>query len=169
MKKIGLIYSYNTKNTKKIAEQIKKNIGESIVEDINAEKVGEGDFMSYDCLILGVPTWFDGELPNYWDEFLPELEGFNLRGKKIAIFGLGDQQGYPENFVDSMGIIADILEKQGAKIVGYTSAQGYTFEKSKALRDGKFTGLAIDIENQSKLIDKKIEDWSNQLHKEFGL
>jgi flavodoxin I len=45
----------------------------------------EKTFLSYDNLILGVPTWFDGELPNYWDEFVPALEDLDLKGKTVAI------------------------------------------------------------------------------------
>ena len=55
-------------------------------------------FLSHKNMILGVPTWFDGELPNYWDEFVPAIEDLDLKGKTIAIYGLGNQVEYPENF-----------------------------------------------------------------------
>lgn len=48
-------------------------------------------------MIVGASTWFDGELPTYWDELVPELESLDLKGKKVAIFGLGDQKNYPDN------------------------------------------------------------------------
>ncbi len=76
---------------------------------------------------MGVPTWFDGELPNYWDEFVPALEEMDLKGKKIALYGLGDQKGYSENFLDGVCIMAEILEAQGAILVGFTSTEGYIF------------------------------------------
>ncbi|HCC30402.1 MAG TPA: flavodoxin, partial [Marinilabiliales bacterium] len=76
-------------------------------------------FHDYENFILGVPTWFDGELPNYWDEFIPELEEADLKGKTFALYGAGDQKGYPENFVDAMGILAELLEKRGGKIIGF--------------------------------------------------
>lgn len=168
MKKIALIYSFNTQKTKNVAQEIKDTFGSSDIVEINAEEINGKTFSSYDNLILGVPTWFDGELPNYWDEFVPELETLNLKGKKIALFGNGDQVGYPENFVDGIGVMADIVELRGADIVGETSIDGYSFEKSKALRDNKFLGLAIDFENQADLNTKRIKKWVEQLKKEFN-
>lgn len=164
---IAIIYSFNTKNSAIAAKQIKAAFGKSEVEELNAEEIDKEKFLRYNNLILGVPTWFEGELPNYWDEFVPELQTLNLKAKKIAIFGNGDQVGYPENFVDGIGIIADILKKCKAIIVGETSAEGYAFESSRAYRNGKFLGLALDFENQSSLNEKRIKDWVAQLKLEF--
>jgi len=167
MKKIGLFYSYNTKKTAQMANRIIENFEAGTIEAVNAEEITEEQFMKYDNLILGVPTWFDGELPNYWDEFVPALEDLNLKNKKVAIFGAGDQKGYPENFVDGIGIMAGILEQQGAKIVGFTSVKGYEFESSKARRGDQFCGLALDFENQSGMNKKRVAEWCEQLKKEF--
>jgi flavodoxin I len=167
MKKIGLLYSYNTKKTAQAAKKIAELFGEEYVNQVNVEEITEEQFKSYDNLILGVPTWFDGELPNYWDEFVPALEDMKLKGKKIAIFGAGDQKGYPENFVDGIGVMAKILEQQGAKIVGLTSTDGYEFESSKAQRGNQFTGLALDFENQVGKNKERIARWCEQLKNEF--
>lgn len=168
MKKIGLFYSFNTNKTAKNAEKIQKALGTfAEVERVNVEAIDEDIFLSYDNLILGVPTWFDGELPNYWDEFMPAIEDLKLKGKTVALFGLGDQIGYPENFVDAIGLLAIAIEERGAKVIGLTSPVGYNFEKSVALRDGQFLGLALDIENQSALSNKRIEAWVEQLKEEF--
>lgn len=168
MKKTAIIYSFNTKKTAKVAEQIKQAFNDEAVELINAEDITSKSFLSYDQLILGVPTWFDGELPNYWDEFVPDIEDMDLNGKKIALFGLGDQKGYPENFQDGIGILAEILEERGAEIVGHTSTEGYEFEGSRALRDGKFLGLAIDYENQGSKNKTRIPAWVKILKTEFS-
>ncbi len=168
MKKIGLFYSYNTKKTAQMAKRIVEAFGSELIEEINAEEVIEKQFTKFDNIILGVSTWFDGELPNYWDEFIPALEDLDLKNKKAAIFGAGDQKGYPENFVDGIGIMADLLERQGAEIVGFTSAKGYHFEISRALRGDQFCGLALDFENQSALNKKRVTEWCEQLKKEFA-
>jgi flavodoxin I len=91
-----------------------------------------------------------------------------LTGKKIALFGLGDQKGYPENFLDGVGIMAGILETQGATLVGFTSSEGYEFESSKALRNDLFMGLAIDYENQGSMNNERVAAWVEQLKKEFA-
>ena len=166
--KIALIYSFNTTKTSKNAEKVKKAFGKDFdIEMVDVEEIDEESFLSYENMVLGVPTWFDGELPNYWDEFMPAIEHMKLKGKKVALLGLGDQVGYPENFVDGIGLLATAMEKHGAKIIGLTSPKGYTFERSVALRDGQFLGLALDIENQAALTDERIKAWVEQLKKEF--
>jgi flavodoxin I len=135
---------------------------------VNAEEITEEVFLSFDQIIMGVATWFDGELPNFWDEFVPALEDLDLNGKKIALYGLGDQKGYPENFLDGMGVMAELLEEQGASLVGFTSIEGYEFESSKALRGEQFAGLAIDLEKQGSMNKERIAVWVDQLKKEFS-
>jgi flavodoxin I len=167
MNKIGLFYSFNTKKTSKIAEQIREKFTDVEIDMVNVETVTSEQFIAYDNIICGVSTWFDGELPNYWDEFVPDLEDMDLSGKTIALFGLGDQKGYPENFLDGVGILGEIMENQGARLVGYTPVQGYTFESPRAVRGDKFMGLAIDYENQSSMNEERVLAWIGQLRSEF--
>jgi flavodoxin I len=168
MNKTAIIYSFNTKKTGKIATQIKEGFQDDAIEMVNAEDISEELFLSFHQIIMGVPTWFDGELPNYWDEFVPALEDMDLKGRKIALFGLGDQKGYAENFLDGVGIMAEILESQGATLVGLTSTEGYEFESSRALRNNQFLGLAIDYENQGSMNKQRVTAWIDQLKKEFA-
>jgi flavodoxin I len=167
MKKIGLFYNFDSKKTSIIAGQIQDEFNGEAIEPVNASSVTEEQFLSYDNLILGVPTWFDGELPTYWDEFGPAIEDMDLKGKSFALYGLGDQVEYPENFLDAVGIMAHLLESRGALIIGHTSTDGYHFEKSKAIRDGKFSGLAVDFENQGTHIKEQVRKWVKQLRSEF--
>jgi len=166
MKKTGLFYSFNTNKTSQAARKIGEEFGDAAVH-VNAETLTEQEFLAYDNMILGVPTWFDGELPNYWDEFVPAIEDLDLKGKTAAVFGNGNQKGYPENFVDGIGIMANLLESRGARLVGFTSSKGYQFESSQALRGEQFSGLALDFENQASQINTKIKKWVEQLKKEF--
>ena len=162
----ALFYSFTARKSSQVAKHIIEAWGKGLeVVDVDTAK-GE-DMAKYDALILGVPTWFDGELPFYWDEMVPEIENTDLKGKKVAIYGLGDQKGYPENFVDGIGLMADILIQQGAEIVGHTSVEGYEFERSASYRNGEFIGLALDFENQAGLSEERISNWVEQLKKEF--
>lgn len=167
MKKIGLFYGAKANKTALIAKKIKEEFGENI-ESIMIENAWGKDFEKFDNLIIGTSTWFDGELPTYWDEIIPELCTLNLKNKKVAIFGLGDQINYPENFVDGIGILAEALEGVGAKIIGVTSVEGYHFENSRALKDGKLLGLVIDVENQPEKTDERIREWCKKLKTEFA-
>lgn len=166
MNKIGLFYKTDSSKTAIVAKKIMQEFGKNI-EVIPVDKAWKKEFESYDNMIIGSSTWFDGELPTYWDELIPELETMNLKNKKVAIFGLGDQINYSDNFVDGIGILAEALEKSGATIVGCTPLDGYHFTGSRALRDNQLLGLAIDIENQSAQTDKRIKAWTAQLKQEF--
>lgn len=166
MKKIALIYSFNTNKTSQAAKKIGEELGDTVAH-VNVEKITEKEFLSYDKMILGVATWFDGELPNYWDEFVPALEDMKLKGKTVAIFGNGNQKDYPENFVDGIGILGELLESRGARLIGFTPAKDYTFESSRALRGEAFCGLALDFENEASKVNGKIKKWVKQVKKEF--
>ena len=111
MKKIGLFYATKAERTSWVAEKIQKEFGEDKIEVVPIEQAWQNDFAAYDCFIVGASTWFDGELPTYWDELLPELRTMKLKGKKVAIFGLGDQIRYPENFADGIGLLAEVLKR----------------------------------------------------------
>lgn len=170
MKKIGLYYNFDTNKTSRVAKKVKEafeKLGgcEIIPVDVD-EKLTEEQFMQFDHMLLGVATWMDGELPYYWDEFMPAVDELDLKGKKIAIFGLGDQVNGTENFQDAIGLLGYSLEERGAELFGFTSPGGYKFEKSVALKDGAFMGLAIDIENQAALTNERIEAWVKQLKEE---
>jgi len=167
MSKTVIIYSFHTQKSKKVAEKVILAFGEENIQAVNAEELTTEVFEENDNFILSAPTWFDGELPNYWDEFVPELEEMDLKNKTFAVFGLGDQKGYPENFCDAIGILVEVLEKCGANIVGKTPAEGYNFESSKAQRGGVFVGLPLDQENQGRLTGERVTKWVAQLKNEM--
>lgn len=166
MKKFGLFYGASTVKTAAIAQKIQEAFGDLKIDLVPVEQAWEKEFEAYDHLIVGTATWFDGELPSYWDEMLPELKSLDLKGKKVAIFGLGDQANYPENFVDGIGLLAEAFEFAGATIVGLTSPEGYTYSHSRALREGVLLGLAIDDDSQPEKTDERINNWVAQLKKE---
>ncbi len=167
MSKTAIIYSFNTQKSKKVAEKILAEFDDSKIEAVNAEELSIEVFEQYDNFILSAPTWFDGELPNYWDEFIPDLEEMDLKDKNFAVFGLGDQKGYPENFCDAIGILVEIIENCGGKVVGHTPLEGYNYESSKAERNGEFVGLPVDQDNQPRLTNERVKKWVDQLKNEF--
>ena len=170
MAKIGLFFGTQTGNTQTIAEQIQKEFGgESVVELIDIADASPEDFEAYECVIVGCPTWNIGELQSDWEGFYDELDAIAFSGKKVAYFGAGDQVGYADNFQDAMGILEEKISSLGGTTVGYWPVDGYDFNESKAVRNGKFVGLAIDEDNQSDLTDERVKTWVAQLKREFGL
>jgi flavodoxin I len=167
-KKIGLFYGTQTGKTEFVAEIIRDEFGDNVtLHDISQAEAA--DFDDYQYLIIGCPTWNIGELQSDWEGFFPELDDLDFIGKLVAYFGTGDQLGYGDNFQDAMGILEEKISQCGGKTVGYWPNEGYDFNDSKALRNGKFVGLAIDEDNQSDLTEQRIKAWVAQLKTEFGL
>ena len=167
MKKIGLFYGGATAKTAVVALKIQDAFAENEVVLIPIEGATRKEFESFDNIIAGTSTWFDGELPTYWDEFLPEIESIDMTGKKVALFGLGDQERYPDNFVDGIGILAEAFTKSNAELVGFMPVSDYQFTQSRAVKEGHFLGLALDVENQSEQTEERILKWVAELKKEF--
>merc|ERR1711904_629776 len=123
---------------------------------------------AFDGLIIGAPTWHTGadseRSGTAWDEFIyGDLESADLKGKKVAIFGLGDQAGYGDNFCDAMGELYDLFTAQGATCVGATSTDGYDHTDSKSIRDGKFVGMPFDEDNQYDMSEERAKSWVEQI------
>jgi flavodoxin I len=167
MGKIGIFFGSDTGNTRRVAKSIAKKLGGDAADPVNVNKASVDDLLGYNALILGTPTLGDGELPGLtsgaqaesWEEFLPQLKGKDLSGKVVALFGLGDQEGYGHEFVDAMIEIYNVVVAGGAKVVGFWSTDGYSFEASKSIVNGEFVGLVIDHDNQSDLTDERVETW----------
>ena len=168
---IGLIYGSSTGRTRAAAQHIRRELGSEHVRschDIRA--CGRNAFAARDLLIIGASTWSVGELQEDWDRAVPHLEGLDLAGKRIALFGLGDQRNYAGTFVDAMGLLHDKLSSMGALLdLGSWGIDGYSFRESLAVRDGRFVGLALDDENQAELTGARIQEWCGQLQAELGL
>ncbi len=167
--KIGLFYGSSTCYTEIVAEKIRAIIGCSIVDIHNIKSTPVAIMNHYDLLLLGISTWDFGELQEDWGSVWQELDGLNLQGKTIALFGLGDQEGYGEWFLDAMGLLHDKLVTKNVNLIGYWENQGYQFCASKALTpDGTyFVGLALDEDSQYDKSDERIEQWCQQVLVEY--
>jgi flavodoxin I len=162
---IAIVYGSSGGNTQNVAELIKKSLGKE-ADLIDIGKADAKTLNGYDKLILGTSTWYNGELQDDWDSF--DKNSLELGGKTVALFGLGDQDGYSDEFVDGVGILYDIAIKKGAKIVGAkNSTSGYSFGSSKAVVDGHFVGLIIDEDNQSELTNSRVESWVGSIKADF--
>jgi flavodoxin I len=171
MAKIGIFFGTDTGRTRLIAKQMAKKLGDDADPPINIGRTTLANFLAYDRLILGSPTLGDGELPGEstglaqpsWEEFLPQLADVDLTGKTIALFGLGDQKKYPDQFVDAIGLLHDALVARGTRIIGQWPTTGYEFAASKAVDRNSFLGLAIDQHHQGLQTEQRIDQWLEQI------
>lgn len=167
---IALVYGTDTNNTEEVGTKIIKQweeLGEQ-VDLFNIKDIEPSTLESYAMLILGIPTWDFGGIQSDWEELENTLGELNLAGKAVAIYGLGDQFGYGDYFVDAMGWLYEKLLPTGASFIGEWPTDGYEFEASRACVHNKehFIGLAIDEDQQFELTDQRIEQWVIQLYAE---
>lgn len=169
--KIGLFFGSDEGNTEAVAYRIQARLGEDRVDVRDVADITVLDFNDYDQLILGISTWDFGQIQSDWEDFWNDVSSVDFTGKTVALFGLGDQFGYGDYFLDAMGMLHDIVVANGAIIVGYWPTDGYEFDASKAQVPGQplFVGLAIDQDQQEDLTADRLNRWCAQIHGEFGL
>jgi flavodoxin I len=121
------------------------------------------------CSTVGAENWQDAEADNEWDAFFYELKEKNisLEGKKVAIFGLGNQVLYPDHFVDAMIYLKNKCELLGAKVIGEWPLEGYEFTNSDSVVDGKFVGLPLDEDNEPEKSEERIKAWFDVIAKDI--
>lgn len=171
MANIALFYGSSTCYTEMAAEKIANQLGSDDVDVFNIaeEPIITASFYPY--VIMGIPTWDYGELQEDWEEIWDDIDQVDFSGKTVALFGLGDQIGYPEWFLDALGYLHAKLKANGANLVGYWPIAGYEFDQSKALTESgdQFVGLALDEENEFDLTEQRISAWCEQIKPAMGL
>ncbi|QDF95054.1 flavodoxin [Azoarcus sp. DD4] len=173
MDKIGMFFGTETGTTRLIAKKIHKKLGDEIADKpVNVNRIEPADMLKYDVLILGTPSYGVEEVPGRsagclepnWEEFLVKMNKPDFSGKRIALFGLGAQERYSERFCSSLMRIYEIFKGYGAEIVGDDwPTDGYTFQQSAAVKDGRFVGLVIDERTQGMYTNERIDTWVAQV------
>lgn len=174
MNKIGLFFGTETGTTRLVAKKMHKKIGDELCDKpLNVNRISPEDMLQYDALILGTPSYGIGEIPGNgasgcfeanWAEFLAQMpENPDFSGKRIAFFGLGAQERYADRFCSSLYPLVMKFKAWGAEIVGDWPNEGYTFDHSAALVDGRFLGLIIDQRTQGMFTDERIDRWLAQV------
>lgn len=174
MNKIGFFFGTETGTTRLVAKKMHKKLGDEICDKpINVNRITPADLLAYDALILGTPSYGIGEIPGNgisgcfepnWGEFLAQMPAQpDLSGKRIAFFGLGAQERYADRFCSSLFALYSRFKDWGADIVGDWPTDGYTFEQSAAVVDGRFVGLVIDQRTQGMFTDERMDAWLAQV------
>lgn len=165
MSKVAIVYGSSTGATEAVAEKIQASFEGSTL--FNAESVSVDDLKPYDLLIFGASTTGIGDLQDDWDALLPKVEKMDFTGKKVALFSLGDSASFSTSFAGAMYYIYKAL-KGKVEIIGSVSTDGYTFDDSDAVVDGRFVGLALDEDNEYNETDSRIAAWVEELKKHLN-
>lgn len=156
MNKTIVVYGSSTGTCQAIAEKIAGELG---VEAIDVQKLDASVVADNQNLILGTSTWGAGEMQDDWYDGIKVLQGADLSGKTIALFGCGDCESYGDTFVGGMGELYNGIKDSGATFVGSVPTDGYNFSDSDAVVDGDFIGLPLDDVNEDDKTDERISQW----------
>ncbi len=173
MSKIAIFYGPVGGAVNRVADKIKEAIGEDKVEMIAVKNASAADIEKYDKIIFGLSTvgkdtWDSSFSSNDWGRFMPEIGKVDYGSKKVAVFGLGDHVTYAHGFVDHIGLLGKELMANGAVLVGQVSTEGYEFDESDAVVEGKFIGLPLDEDFEPEMTDKRVASWVEQIRSDFG-
>lgn len=164
MKKTLVVYGSSTGTCQAIADKIGEKLGAEVVDVAN---LTDSQVSEAENLVLGTSTWGAGELQDDWYDGIEKLKASDLSGKTVALFGCGDSDSYSDTFCGGMEEIYSAVTEKGAKVVGEVSTDGYTFDDSAAVHDGKFVGLALDDVNEDDKTDDRINSWVESIKGEL--
>lgn len=163
MNKTCIIYGSSTGTCRAIAEKIAEKLGVDPADVLDVANIDESTPDAYQNLLLGTSTWGAGELQDDWYDGLESLKKANLSGKTIALFGCGDCESYGDTFCAALAEIYGGLKDSGAKFVGQVATDGYTYDGSAAVIDGRFIGLPLDDVNEDDKTGCRIDAWLEEI------
>ncbi len=168
--KIVILYGTLTGNTKKIAFIIYNKIKNFYFTKIyNIKKCNLNMLHIFNILILGTSTWFYGKIQNDWKNFLLNYKCINLNNKFIALFGCGNQKLYINTFCDGIYKLYKVFVNDKNILLGFWYNINYNFIYSKALLNKNyFLGLLLDLDNQNKFTNTRINIWVSNLLVNFS-
>ena len=155
----GIFYGSTTGCTESVANDIAAILGIDAADIHNVDEASADDVAAYDTLLLGSSTWGCGDLQDDWYDFLTTLQGLDLSGKRVALFGCGDSDSYPDTFCGALGQLYDGLQGTGCTFIGAFEPTDYNVTDSDVCRDGRFVGLAIDESDSDDKNRARLEAW----------
>jgi len=164
----GIFYGSTTGSTEAVAQDIAKQLGIADADVHNVADASADETDKYDLLVLGSPTWGNGDLQDDWYGFLDKIKTRDLSGKTVALFGCGDSESYPDTFCNALGTIYEELQPTGCRFVGAYEPQDYAVTYSGVCRDGKFVGLAVDELNEDDKTAARTDRWIEAVKRELS-
>nr|WP_314754157.1 flavodoxin FldA [uncultured Prevotella sp.] len=163
MNKTCIIFGSSTGTCEELASRIAGKLGVDSSDVLEAASISPEQLDGYQNLILGTSTWGAGELQDDWYDGIAVIKKTNLSGKTVAIFGCGDSESYSDTFCGAMAELYNAAKEADANVIGSVSTEGYTFDDSDAVIDGKFIGLPLDEVNEDNKTDERIDAWVSEI------
>ncbi len=118
MAKVKIVYGSGGGNTELVCEKVTQVLEKKHeVEMLKSKITDPMSIKGFDLLVFASPTYGHGQLEQYFGKFIKKAAAMNLKGKKVAVIGLGDDKYDPDYFIESARILTDFLKKKEADIV----------------------------------------------------
>lgn len=164
MKKTGIFYGSSTGMTADVARRLAAKLGVEAADVHNVADTDPAVLGDYELLVLGTSTHGLGELQQDWYDFLAGASVLDLRGHRMAIFGLGDES-MSDTFCSAVGELYHRLKGTGAELIGEYPADVYDFNDSAARDGATMYGLLLDEVNRPDITDRRLDQWSGIIKK----
>lgn len=167
MKKIGIFYGTTSGITAGIVDEIEFYLRGEEYEVFDVAN-GIDEMENLENLILVSPTYGVGELQKDWENVYDKLKSLDFTNKIVGIVGVGNQFAFGESYAGAMRKLYDAVIDKGAKVVGFTSTEGYSYEETESVINNKFVGLALDESNQDNETPDRIKAWIEEIKPLFN-
>lgn len=165
MKDTGIFYGSTTGTTAEVANELGKALGVDAADIHNVAETSPLKLGDYKLIVIGSSTWGNGDLQEDMYDFLDGVTPLDLKGRRVAIFGTGDET-MTETFGNAMAKIRHHFEKTGVEFVGEFNADGYEYKHSESrLADGNMVGLLLDQVNHPEYTPARIKEWAALIEK----
>ena len=164
----GIFYGSTTGCTEQLANTLAQTLGIAANDIHNVGTTAATEVAPYDTLLLGSSTWGCGDLQDDWYDFIDALSATDLTGKKVALFGCGDSDSYPDTFCGAIAQIYDALQNTNCTFIGTYAPTDYNVTDSDVCRDGLFVGLAIDESDSDDKNQARIATWCEAIKSELS-
>lgn len=164
--KTGIYYASTTGTTEELARMIAKDMKVADADIHDVAKTAPSTMGDYDLIVIGSSTYGSGDLQDDMADFIDGAQILDLKGKRVAVFGAGDES-MTDTFCDAVGIIYDKLKDTGAEMVGTFPTYPYEFDHSKAVpvQGAEAEGLLIDNVNHADLTADRVAKWVEKITK----
>jgi len=115
-----LVYATNSGSTLEVTNTIVNEFtqkGKEISQK-DANETEPDEFNNYDLIVLGSPTYDEGNIHDSFVRLIEKVGDKTFSGKKFAVFGLGDSSY--QHFCGSADHLVEFVKKVGGTQVGDT-------------------------------------------------
>lgn len=141
---IHIIYASASGNVEAVVQKVGTILADNRItafihraEECDIEVLKQNNYF-----VFATSTWEHGVINPYFDRFLSEMNGIDLKGKYSGFVGLGDTRYEPVHFCKGIEILKDQFLTLGGQQMGTTL---------------KING------NPYSILDSVVADWSSQL------